>query len=668
MFNSKLFSNFTKCLQGIGVSESVVSDAIKIVAETACNAKFATELPSRQTQARFASEMKALSREQINEHLESTSNTTLKYDGTTKRRVGHLVECEIASDEQTFLIGVKQQAGGTADEYIDAINDSVSAANPDILKNISNTMTDRAAVNTSIDNKLSNITEKPINSFRCGMHPLDTLAKACDHALNELDQPNNYPRLYKRRGESSVACLLRKVCDLFHNESTGCAIPLSSYLRSVNCCFTSTPRYVGGRFNILFESAKCVMHMIPSILNYFRKVTKPSNDLQSTVYQYMQCPHFQHSIICLATIYDRIAHPWMMMINAVDNILSVNVKYQEAVDKMCTWEQDPSSFLSSNNHCAIFGDVVPDISLLNLDDLELPLLCTISKKMLGEIIVVCKRQLADQLRGGIFWEPSEELEEAASSCSTTNMSGERQFAKVDALLHRAPNITVGKVEAKVMYSSNRTSEWLDQKSAAEREEKIISAMKKGKHIRKDDKMSMDNVNKSIKDRNDIRRRQLTEKETKQRSKVEEVIEQVVSDGVEYGNFVNNLENKSIANQKKYLIGQIRFREAINKSQKHALSKCSINDLKNILNEEVGKTCDESFCDIVGFVQNPEAIMNRNFLQKWEDESGIDTWWTGHVVSYSNNEFEIKYNEAEEAFFMTLSEIICDMLSLDLKFV
>ena len=60
-----------------------------------------------------------------------------------------------------------------------------------------------------------------------------------------------------------------------------------------------------------------------------------------------------------------------------------------------------------------------------------------------------------------------------------NMSGERQFVKEDVVLHQAPNITVGKVEAKVMYSSNKTSEWLDQKYEAEREEKIILAMKKG---------------------------------------------------------------------------------------------------------------------------------------------------------------------------------------------
>nr|XP_054754946.1 golgin subfamily A member 6-like protein 6 [Lytechinus pictus] len=101
-------------LQNLGVAEGKVSEAIRVVAETLCDVTFTNELPSRQTQGRFASEMKAICRDQIEEHFVSKSNTTLKYDGTTKSRVGHLVECELASKEKTYLVGLRQQAGGTS--------------------------------------------------------------------------------------------------------------------------------------------------------------------------------------------------------------------------------------------------------------------------------------------------------------------------------------------------------------------------------------------------------------------------------------------------------------------------------------------------------------------------------------------------------------------------
>ena len=159
-------------------------------------------------------------------------------------------------------------------------------------------MTDRASVNTSIDKKLCDITNNDIHSFRCGIHPLDSFAKACESVLLENHNPEEFPRLYTHRGKSGVHCLIRKTCDLFHNESTGCSQELRSYFQSVK----SLPRWVGNRFNILFDSSRFLVSLTPRILNYFRKVCKPSNHHQSVVSQYLPSVHFQNSIFSLAVI------------------------------------------------------------------------------------------------------------------------------------------------------------------------------------------------------------------------------------------------------------------------------------------------------------------------------------------------------------------------------
>lgn len=64
--------------------------------------------------------MKGLSRQQIKIGLLGQKDTTLKYDGTTKK-LGHLVETEEAIKDSLFLLGVNEQVSGKANSYADTI-------------------------------------------------------------------------------------------------------------------------------------------------------------------------------------------------------------------------------------------------------------------------------------------------------------------------------------------------------------------------------------------------------------------------------------------------------------------------------------------------------------------------------------------------------------------
>ena len=48
------------------------------------------------------------------------------------------------------------------------------------------------------------------------------------------------------------------------------------------------------------------------------------------------------------------------------------------------------------------------------------------------------------------------------------MSGERVFGRVDSMLRKAPNVSTDKIESKVMFQSNNTSQWLMKKDDSER--------------------------------------------------------------------------------------------------------------------------------------------------------------------------------------------------------
>ena len=56
----------------------------------------------------------------------------------------------------------------------------------------------------------------------------------------------------------------------------------------------------------------------------------------------------------------------------------------------------------------------------------------------------------------------------ASSVPTTNVSPERDFAILDRLLKQKPNANTIALEAMIMYSQNKTSLWLHNKSEEEK--------------------------------------------------------------------------------------------------------------------------------------------------------------------------------------------------------
>ena len=136
--------------------------------------------------------MKSLSRQQVTEAASQATNLTLKYgsDGTTKS-LGHMVEVEIATKDGP--LGITQQVGGTASEYVRSITKTISrveqtsvgsAEQLSIVNRVSNTMTDRSCVtNTAVDDQLEALKGSTLNRFRCAMHPLDAIATSCEKVV-----------------------------------------------------------------------------------------------------------------------------------------------------------------------------------------------------------------------------------------------------------------------------------------------------------------------------------------------------------------------------------------------------------------------------------------------------------------------------------------------------
>ena len=79
--------------------------------------------------------------------------------------------------------------------------------------------------------------------------------------------------------------------------------------------------------------------------------------------------------------------------------------------------------------------------------------------------------------------PTEELREETAGVPVHNNLCKTVFARADFLLHDKPNISTIAMESYVMFSLNKTSEWLNGKDKQQQEEIMRESYKEVKHVR-----------------------------------------------------------------------------------------------------------------------------------------------------------------------------------------
>ena len=334
------------------------------------------------------------------------------------------------------------------------------------------------------------------------------------------------------RGESSCQALLRAADKLFNNPASGDPNALRSYLadKGLPC---SLPRWVGNRFNILFQNASILLQIGDTIVDFFSKVQKPQNDLQRAFVKAWSV-HQKCHLRSLTLLHKTLTAPWMEEVSKETPILQMNEKFQLAHSTLQMWQQQPQSSLSGKT--AFGGQIKKDATwelLHGSCDADKTAMLELYVQLIKGILDVIDRQLASQLPGGEFWEPDAETISAARSCTATNISGERNFAHLDASLHRAPNSSLPKAEGKkkIMFRVNSTRSWLEQKSAEVKRDVVQRAVQEGRKIRKQDQETTDKYRTEIRRRVRDKQKKLSEKEEREREKIEELFEHTLEYGV-----------------------------------------------------------------------------------------------------------------------------------------
>ena len=132
--------------------------------------------------------------------------------------------------------------------------------------------------------------------------------------------------------------------------------------------------------------------------------------------------------------------------------------------KLKELHQDASPLLQGQ---VIFEDVnvhkddIYDSLFSTCDDPSLEMYTQMALELsIGRMLLILERQAKDQLPGGKYYEASVDDQVRAAAVPPTNTCSERDFAQLDMLMRIKPTASTVAYESIIMWSNNKTSEWL----------------------------------------------------------------------------------------------------------------------------------------------------------------------------------------------------------------
>ncbi|XP_071959561.1 uncharacterized protein [Antedon mediterranea] len=664
-------------------------------------------LPDAVTCLRMLREMREISRIQVSEVLESAKDTTLKYDGTNKKGT-HYLEVQIADQDATYTTGITRLPSGTASantqgilqtfEDLGAASQATggSTSKQHILNKISNTMTDRCGVNKAVNKELvesMSAGSQHLNEFFCGMHPLDTFAKSCDKSVSTWEQDNlpaeHKSMSFRRRSLSGAQSFIVAVCKLCFNNAVGVPAEIDVYLKRKGIKVTNIlSPIMGNRFHILYRNAGAVHLLLPHIVEFLTKVWPPTNDLQRAVLFDSKTAEYLTGCRALGLIGKYVSGPWMRLVERDQNILDLNMPFTLAVNKMEEWKLNTSVLVKGEADC-LFADVpiIKDAVFYNLtatreDDQQVE---TVLSMLLDVIIDVCKRQLDDQLPGGIHHDPSDSLKQQAKSCVGNNISGERVFGLLDHYVKRAPNASLSYIESKIVYKLNRTSDWLAMKPIEEREELLSKARILCLRSKRINAERSETLTMQKKQHLDDKQKEIIGRADRARLLNENLLNDLMQYGGLWQNDISMNSNLEVLTSKKRqliaLKAQLNVRKKILNQKADPSLFCfsskgkqfSVEKLKENLSILMSSE-DLDDLHIKNIIMDPLILLEKKINHLWSnDNEGVisDTWYEGNITEFKEEtgEFKIVYldpiTKEVDHYYLDTDEIVADMKSGDL---
>lgn len=720
----KKYSNETvQCIMNLTdlkVPTEKVGSVIKEV--TRLCGKKVNRVPSASTVNRIVDSKVALAETQVGSLLKDKPHTTLYTDET--RKFGKCMQTYLVTDEdqKSYLLGLREMVDKSGQSTLDTlkeilnditeychvneINNDINVGNK-LLANIRDTMSDRASTEKNFNNLLEhfrtqilpdviddwpNLSDQErslcanMNNFFCGLHLLVGIADTCESTLKVFEK--NYldgkdigsgikPELKKyHRNESGTLRLLRTVSKCFaigEDEKNGFSLPWITYLKSKGEK-NHIVRFKHNRFNLVFSLASATYFHKEHISVFLNEVHGLTNDLAKAVSLDINESLYMAGLKAFGLISKQVTGPLWRLLETKGPILEMNAHYKQLTDflkKGADNLEDIEKFIEgeASPFNTLVGNDVESVKLFEKNDEIDEVLYPLLQGLFLSIHELLNRMVADHLLGGKFYAPSDKLVAESKSTMKHNKLPEFIFGQLDQLLRYRPNATLLTNEAYLLYSHNKTRQWLESLSPDEKDRLLTNIRKEGKDVREKFKERLKLIEAKRLEIQQERRRKLEESERKRIQNMEEMTNAVCYYGLwQSQEQVNEglAKLKTDKEQREALQSQLKFRKKV-LNQKHSDSKI-FNFSEKVGGKYQKLTIEQLKSNVFKLIQdclmvpteekhqsNVPLLVGKKVSHKFSDGAeyigtvisvvpGFCEWYN---IKYQNDEAIYAYNLAED---------------------
>lgn len=672
------------------VTTSKVSPVIKSVLNLA--GLQPNRLPCTSTVNNMNIQRLILCQKQLCEILPEKKNMCLLSDETSK--FGKKIEGFHVSDEsgQLFVLGVRQlvtKSGqdvmNVLQEILTDINDVSKTVESDISKtillNIVSTMSDRAATQAKFNSLLEDfrtnvlsetMAEKwcalseaeqlsisKLNNFFCGLHALVHIAetaneclKICEPILLDGKGPTSDMTVY-RISESGTLRLVRTCCKAFScggDEKSGvygpCSIFCKDYLSQHHMKSVPLGRFRGNRFNILFANAANCFFLHGQMKQFLEK--EQTNRLLKSIFNDINTPVYVAGLKALGLVSFFITIPlWNLIENKNIHILDMCRHCIQLIDYLQAAMLDLHHFILGHFVLPFsesdFTNNAQFQSLLEPNEHDGKVIVVLEHLLAG-ICATLQKLFKDFLEGGRWSQCSTSVHEKTKSVPKSNLFCESVFGHIDRIMREKPNASLIAQESYIMFCHNKTMEWLNNKTDAEKYE----LLKDARHdVSKCRKLFQDRRKEIEFKRKEILQKKFLEIEEKERKRIEE-IESYTNNIIEWGLWqtVSQVDNhllmlKNDKDKISALKAQLKFRKNV-LHQKPSSGNNEIFIFSKVVNgKRVPLSVQELSNNVKSLVEHaislPETgnsgpVLVGQTIEMRFDCDGSLMWWKGFVIS------------------------------------
>lgn len=464
------------------------------------------------------------------------------------------------------------------------------------------------------------------------------------------------------------------------SEKSGVYQQFTTFLKSNDIRKNPLAPFRGNRFNILFYDAGVVYYISSLIKEFLVDVWQTPNNLLRAVLADIKVPEFVAGCKALGLINKIVTGPLWRVIESKDiSILDMNSRYHHLLECLVDWSSDASAVVSGE--AILFSDFRPELDLV-FDSLSKPYefdstVQEILQVIFSSLSVLVGRLLEDHLPGGVLDSPSEQLISETHSVPNSNTVSERDFAKLDRLLREKPNATTLALEGLILFSNNKTAQWLHCKNPEDREKLFSKARKIGPEFKE---LYKQRRKKLLEDRAKVLRQKQRALQILQERRFQEK-EKISTDIMEFGLWQNEdqvtqgLEKISTSSEKlKALKCQLDFRKKVleqsgprdlyfmSKNKK----KLSVQEVTNNLLILISPMHLPT--PISPFIATQESLVGRRICHKWLQEDGTENFYYGKILGLvpgTTSWFNIQYDDEDTVLSLN---IFIDIEKGDLTFL